>query len=272
MERQSLTPASILSGLRPGAQYLVKGLARALFPPHCMTCDTLTDAHGALCPDCWRQTPFIIGTCCDLCGAPLPGEDGSATGSTAALVCDDCLQTARPWEQGRAALLYGDKARQILLGLKYHDRQDHVPSLGRWLARAAQPMIRPDMLVAPVPLHWLRLVKRRYNQSALLARALAHELSLDHCPDLLIRRRHTGTQDGRSRTARFANLQGAFAPHPRRGMHLHDRHILLVDDVMTSGATLATAAECLLAHGAASVRVVALARVTKPDHTTEFFR
>lgn len=162
-------------------------------------------------------------------------------------------------------MLYGNKARHILLGLKYHDRLDYARPAARWMARAAAPMLKPDTLVAPIPLHWLRLLKRRYNQSAILSQSLARQLGLEHCPDLLIRTRHTGTQDGRGRAGRFGNVEGAFAPHSKRGHRLKGRHLLLVDDVMTVGATFSAATETCLAHGAASVRVVAFARVARSD-------
>lgn len=233
-------------------------LLRALYPPQCLTCDTLVEDEGALCPQCWPQVPFIFGLCCDACGVPLPGED---TGQT--VLCDECLTLARPWVQGRAVMVYGDKARQIVLGLKYHDRQDFARPAGAWLARSAAPMLRPDMLVAPVPLHWLRLLKRRYNQAAVLSQALAAHTRLEHCPDVLIRRRYTGTQDGRGREGRFRNVENAFAPNPRQAHLIHGRHILLVDDVMTVGATLAAASDALLGAGAASIRIVALARVAR---------
>jgi predicted amidophosphoribosyltransferase len=235
-------------------------LSRAIYPPQCLTCDTLVEEEGALCATCWPQTPFIFGLCCDSCGTPLPG-----VASAGPAHCDECLTLARPWEQGRAAMLYGDKARHILLGLKYHDRLDYVGPAGRWMARIAAPIIQPNTLVAPIPLHWLRLLKRRYNQSAILSHALARNLGLDHCPDLLIRTRHTGTQDGRGRAGRFGNVEGAFAPHRRQGHRLKGRHILLVDDVMTVGATFSAASDTCLAHGAASVRVVALARVARSE-------
>ena len=246
----------LITGARRGAQ----GALRAVYPPQCICCDTLVEDHGAICPACWPKVPFIFGLCCDSCGLPLPGQDDGTP-----VQCDECLTLARPWEQGRAVMLYGDKSRQILLGLKYYDRLDHAGPAGKWLARHAKPLIRPDMMVAPIPLHWLRFVKRRYNQAALLSTALARELQLEHCPDLLIRTRNTGNQDGRGRMGRFANVADAFAAHPRQGARIRGRDILLVDDVMTAGATFAAATETCLAHGAASVRVIALARVARRE-------
>lgn len=229
-----------------------------IYPPQCLSCDALVTTDFGLCGRCWRETPFISGLVCDLCGTPLPGED---TGHPEH--CDDCLTVARPWSRGRAALLYKDNARQIVLSLKHGDRLDLARPAAGWLLKAAQPILLPGMLVAPVPLHWLRLLKRRYNQSALLSSALARDAGLDHCPDLLIRRRATPTQEGRDRTARFANLTDALALHPRRASRAEGRHVLLVDDVMTSGATLAAAAEACVAGGAIGVSVLVLARVAK---------
>ncbi|WP_333828884.1 ComF family protein [Pararhodobacter sp.] len=233
---------------------------RLVYPPQCLTCDAAVGEEGTLCPSCWGETPFIAGLVCDKCGIPLPGQDEGEV-----VLCDDCHRIARPWGRGRAALLYGDKARQIVLGIKYYDRHDTALPAGRWLARAAAPLIRADTLVAPVPLHWWRLFRRRYNQSALLSAALARTAGLDHCPDLLIRNRHTGTQDGRTREGRFANLSRAISVHPRRAGLLAGRHVLLVDDVMTSGATLAAAAEACFSQGADAVDVVALARVGRNE-------
>jgi predicted amidophosphoribosyltransferase len=159
-------------------------------------------------------------------------------------------------------MVYEGTARRLVLALKHADRLDIARPAGAWLARAAAPILVPGMLVAPVPLHWLRLLRRRYNQSALLSAALARAAGLEHCPDLLVRVRRTGSQDGRGRAARFAAVEGAIRPHPRRGARAAGRHVLLVDDVMTSGATLAAAAEGARAAGAAEVSVVTLARVT----------
>lgn len=236
----------------------LQAMLRLIYPPQCLGCEELVTSDFGLCGPCWRDTPFIAGLVCDSCGLPLPGEDLGEP-----VYCDDCLTIARPWMRGRAALLYAGNGRKMVLQLKHGDRLDLAKPAGGWLLRAAKPLLRPDTLIAPVPLHWFRLFRRRYNQSALLANALAHVAKLDHCPDLLIRHRYTASQEGRDKHSRFENLHDAIRVHPRRASMLKDRHVLLVDDVMTSGATLAATAEACLAAGAEEVCVLVLARVAK---------
>lgn len=229
-----------------------------IYPPQCVACGERTEEEFGLCGRCWRDAGFIAGLVCDKCGVPLPGEDPGEP-----VHCDDCLAIARPWSRGRAAMSYGATGRRVVLGLKHGDRQDLARPAGAWLWRAVRPVLVPGMIVAPVPLHWLRFLKRRYNQSALLAERVAKLAGLDFCPDLLIRPRRTASQEGRDREGRFANVAGSIRAHPRRLRRIEGRHVLLVDDVMTSGATLAAAAEACLAAGAEEVSVAALARVAK---------
>lgn len=236
----------------------IRQVLKAIYPPQCLSCGAITETELALCGPCWRDTPFITGLTCDACGTPLPGEVG-----TVPVLCDDCMTSARPWARGRAALVYSGAARRLVLRFKHGDRTDLAPAMGAWLARAAAPLITPDTLIVPVPLHRTRLLRRRFNQAALIAAALARETGCAHLPDALIRPRRTRLLDGHDREARFAALQGAIAPHPGRGTRLRDRDVLLVDDVMTSGATLAAATAACHAAGARQVCIAALARVVK---------
>jgi ComF family protein len=229
-----------------------------LYPPQCISCAAQVTSDFGLCGDCWRETAFIAGLVCDRCGVPLLGGEADEVA-----VCDDCMSSARPWGQGRSALMYRDNGRSLVLALKHGDRMDLARPAAGWLFQAARPVTRPGMLVVPVPLHWVRLLKRKYNQAALLSKALAGLAGLEHCPDALVRRRTTGTQEGRTRDGRFANMVDAFKVPKQRVTLVVDREILLVDDVMTSGATFAAATEALFAAGARSVDVVSLARVAK---------
>ena len=145
-------------------------LLRLAFPPQCVACSALVEEDFALCGACWRDTPFISGLVCDSCGVPLPGDD---TGQPEH--CDDCLAIARPWHRGRSVLLYKDRGRDLVLKLKHADRLDLARPMARWLARSAAPLLSPDTVLVPVPAHYVRQVRRRYNQAAILSAALAKE-------------------------------------------------------------------------------------------------
>ncbi|KAA9006903.1 double zinc ribbon domain-containing protein [Histidinibacterium aquaticum] len=229
---------------------------RLLYPAQCLMCEERTAIEFALCGTCWAETPFITGLSCDQCGAALPGEADGAS-----VLCDDCLTIARPWERGRAALSYRDLGRRIVLALKHGDRTDLARPAATWMAGAAGPLLREESVIVPVPLHWTRLVKRRYNQAALLANALGRETGRRVIPDLLARRLRTQPLGGKSRDARFAALAEAIVPRGRG--RLDGEPVLLVDDVMTSGATLAAAAEAAGTAGAGSIDVLTLARAEK---------
>lgn len=245
-----------LSGL--GA--VLKGALRLVYPPQCLGCGAAVAEEGGLCAGCWREAAFITGAACHRCGVPLPD---AGLGAVEDLVCDDCAVTARPWDRAAAALVYAGTGRTLALALKHGDRPDLAPALGRWLAVAATPLLAPDMVVVPVPVHPRRLLKRRYNQAALLAGQVARAHGLVHRPSALRRLRHTPMQDHRGVTDRFANQHGAIAVAAREASRLAGRPVLLVDDVMASGATAAAAAEALAIAGAGPVSVAVLARAVK---------
>ena len=158
-------------------------------------------------------------------------------------------------------MAYGDIGRRLVLGLKHGDRADIARAAGPWLARAAGPLCDADSLIVPVPLFRARLWRRRYNQSALLAQSLAHVTGADVLVDGLLRTRATPSLDGKSRSERSAILDGAIAANPRRDVA--GRRVILVDDVLTTGATLTASTLALQSAGAETVSVIVLARAAK---------
>lgn len=231
-----------------------------VYPPRCLGCGSVVDSDFGLCPTCWAQTDFIRGAKCSVCAAPLPG---SAVVNDA--ICDGCLQDPPPWKSGVAAVLYREKARGLVMGLKHGDRTEiSVPAAG-WMALACKDIPTRNILVVPIPLHWTRLLKRRYNQSALLAKALAEKMDMPYSLDLLKRVRRTPSLDKMSPDARHNVLTGSFDLTKKRA-HLvaGGRPILLVDDVLTTGATLREAYRVLKDAGAGAIHVAVLARAAKP--------
>ncbi|SFJ66254.1 ComF family protein [Jannaschia pohangensis] len=230
-------------------------LREAIYPTTCMMCDNRVQDDGGLCPACWSETPFLSGACCGLCGTPLPGaDDGPAR-------CDECLTLARPWDEGRAALAYAGVGRKMVLALKHGDRTELARGGARWIQRRARDVLTPQTLFVPVPIHRWRLLKRRYNQSALLARELATLNDAPFCPLALRRHRETPSQDHRSVADRYANIAGAISIGG--GPDVRGAHVALVDDVMTSGATLTVCSDILRQAGAARITILLLARVAK---------
>ena len=236
----------------------MQSVVRAIYPPQCVACETQTEAEHGLCGSCWSQTEFISGLVCDTCGAPQMGADPGER-----VQCDDCMRIARPWDQGRAALVYKGIGRRLVLGLKHADRLDLTWPAATWMATRVRDIVTQETVIVPVPLHWTRLFKRKYNQAAVLGQDLGKLLNCSVCVDALERTARTKPLDGHSRQARFDTLRGAIRPHPKYGAQLVGKSVLLVDDVMTSGATLAASTEAARLAGAENVSIVTLARVVK---------
>ncbi len=196
---------------------------------------------------------FLADPLCQRCGIPMENASESA--------CPHCLAEPPAYGQARAAFLYEDGSRDLILRLKHADALAGVPVLAHWLQRPGAEMLRRAEWLVPVPLHWRRLFHRRYNQSAELARALARASRVPMLPDGLTRTRQTPSQGNLSRRQRQRNVRDAFAVTLRHRGRIAGKHIVLIDDVMTTGATASACASALLAAGAAGVDVLCLARV-----------
>ncbi len=232
-----------------------------LLPPQCLTCDQPVDAPGRLCASCFGKTAFITAPCCVQCGVPFEAaEQGGLTG-----FCPSCRDDPPPWGVARAALRYDDQARRILLPFKYGDRVETARALAPMMARAGGALLREADLLIPVPLHRRRLISRRYNQAALLAQALSRLSGRPAVLDGLQRVRSTRPLNTMSAAKRQAELAGSIAVRPSRRAAVADAQVLLIDDVLTSGATAGACARALLAAGAAGVNVLAASRVRNQD-------
>lgn len=240
----------------------LRGVADLLLPPQCMLCSTEVDVPGRLCAACWPRLRFVAEPCCPTCGTPY------AIPVPAGLVCGACLQEPPAYGRARAAFLYAEGGRDLVLRYKRGDRTDLAPGLARLMATAGRDLLADCDMILPVPLHRGRLWRRRYNQSALLATLLGRLAARPVRLDLLERRRATPSLGHHGRLERRRILSGAIAVAVGRAGDVQGRRLLLVDDVLTSGATAAACCRVLLRAGAAGVDVLTLARVVRAEQGT----
>lgn len=226
-----------------------------VLPPRCPACRVIVGGDGRFCLSCWQQLAFITTPQCARCGMPFDHDRGAGA------ECGPCLAQRPRFTSARAALVYGGPARQVLLALKHGDRQHLATVMARHMARAAGTLLGPDALLVPVPLHWVRLWRRGFNQAALLARALANASDTPLAVDALRRVRATPTSQGLGRKARAANVRGVFRVADRG--QVRGRRIVLVDDVLTTGATAEACTRILTRAGASEVHVLTFARVVR---------
>jgi ComF family protein len=229
-------------------------LADVALPQLCPSCREPVDGAG-LCPACWSKLSFIAPPYCERLGIPFPFDGGPG------LLSMEAIADPPTYHRARAAVRYDDIARKLVHALKYGDRLDLAPTMGRWMARAGRELIADADALLPVPLHWRRQWARRFNQSAVLAHIIAETSGKSLAHGALKRVKATPQQVGLDKSERAHNVQGAFRVPGAGKAEVVGRKLLLVDDVLTSGATVDACARALLRAGAAGVDVLVFARV-----------
>jgi len=247
-----------LRGAWRACQGLVSHAARTALdvalPTLCVACRDPVAGEG-VCPECWSKLAFIERPFCPRLGIPFvydPGPD---------MLSMEAIASPPAYQRARAAVRYDDVAKVLVHALKYQDRTDLAPTMGRWMARAGAELLDGADVLIPVPLHWRRGWSRRYNQSGALARSIARQSGVPVAVDTLRRVRPTQQQVGLSRADRARNVQGAFKVAAGRTGRIHGRRVVLIDDVLTSGTTVDACARALLRARAAQVDVLVFARV-----------
>lgn len=233
---------------------VARSLLDTLLPTRCLRCGGITEGDGALCAGCWGKIGFIAPPMCACCGQPFDIDPGAGA------LCAHCLDHPPSFGRARAVFRYDGDSRALVLRFKHGDRIGAATHFARWMARAGSELLAESDLIVPVPLHRWRLLHRRYNQAALLALALSRLSGISCAPDALTRARSTPSQGQMGRKARRANVRGAF--RLARPVEVAGKRVLLVDDVLTSGATAGECAETLIRGGAEKVDLLTLSRVT----------
>jgi ComF family protein len=226
-----------------------------LLPPRCPACREIVDNAGRFCLKCWTGLTFLTDPVCAGCGAPFEIDRGPNAR------CGACLEAPPRYAAARAALAYDGSARTVLLGFKHGDRQHLVEIMAPQLVRAGRDWFGPDSVLVPVPLHRWRLWKRGFNQAALLAHAVSRRTGSPLVVDALVRVKPTRSSQGMGRRARADNVRGAF--RVARPAAIKAKEIILIDDVLTTGATVEACTRMLLRGGAKQVRVLTWARVVR---------
>ena len=241
-----------------GLNYLID----FVLPPRCIVTGDIVDSQGMLSPKSWSDLSFISDPQCHRCGFPFDFDTGEMREGN---ICAACQKAPPLYNKARSALIYDDSSRDIILAYKHADQTQSVPSFVPWLKRAGENVLKEADLLVPVPLHRWRILRRRFNQSALIAQYLSNETKIPFLLDVLMRTRATETQGHLQANERQKNVKNAFTFNPKYLDSIRNKHIVLIDDVYTTGATITECTKVLLKAGVASVDVLTLARVVRPQ-------
>lgn len=225
-----------------------------ILPPRCPVSGEVVEYHGSFAPHIWTGLNFIDAPFCGRCGVPFSFDMGAGA------VCAACLSAPPLYERARSALVYDEGSKGAILAFKHGDRLEAVPAFVPPMRRAGAELLGQADYIVPVPLHRWRLLRRRYNQAALLAFALGRAAGIGVLPDALARSRATRSQGHLNSSQRAANVRKAFGVRPSMAARIAGKRLLLIDDVYTTGATVNECAAVLMKAGARAVDVLTLAR------------
>lgn len=225
-----------------------------VYPPACAVCGTSTGRHRGLCPKCWSALRFIERPYCEVLGIPFSHDLGPG------ILSAEAIANPPPFDRLRSAAFHDQTVRTLVHGLKYRDRTDLAPMMAQWMLRASDGTVAACDAILPVPLHRTRMFLRKFNQAAELGRHMARQAERPFLPATLLRIRRTRQQVGLGARAREDNVRGAFAVAEGREADVFGKRLVLVDDVYTTGATVAAAARALRRAGAADITVLTFAR------------
>jgi ComF family protein len=245
--------------LLPLAKTIYQKLVDFILPPRCGLCGEIVADNGALCAACWHKLTFISAPYCVCCGTPFAYKTPASTPHEQ-FSCTSCLTDPKPYSLARAPILYGQEMARLVGRFKYQAQTWLLPVFVPWLQRVSDEVMTGADLVVPVPLHRWRLLWRGYNQATLLAAQIAQSYTLPCLPHALKRLKYTRPQVGLEREKRLKNVKTAFSADPTL---VGNKIVVLVDDVMTTGATINACAIALQKAGAKEVRVLTLARVAQ---------
>ena len=238
----------------------MKPLQKALdlvLPPRCVVSGEEVDRQGMLAPDVWGQLKFIAAPQCVKCGLPFDYDVEEET------VCGGCIENDPVYTSARSALVYDDGSRNLVLRFKHADQTHSVLAFVPWLKKAGAEFLNKADYFVPVPLHRWRLLKRRYNQAAIMAWALSKDMGVPCLVDGLQRLRATKSQGYMKAKERKANVKKAFAINPKHESKLEGKTVVLIDDVLTTGATVNECVKALKRQDVKDVHVLTLARVVR---------